>query len=488
MSEVIRTRIAPSPTGAPHIGTAYIALHNLALARANGGQFLLRIEDTDRVRSSKKHEDEILKALHWLGLEWDEGPDTGGEYGPYRQSERLEIYSDHARQLIEKGKAYRCFCTKERLDAVRTEQMKNKQNPGYDGHCRELDKNEAEERATGGEPHVVRLKVPRDGETTFFDEIRGETIRFENAGIDDQVLLKVDGFPTYHLANVVDDHLMKITHVMRGEEWISSAPKHILLYEAFGWQAPKLMHLPLLRNEDKSKISKRKNPTSLHWFMAKGYTRDAIVNFLALMGYSMEDGKEFFNREELFKDYDFRRISTTAPVFDFVKLDRINSKWLSTRDPDTFTGQMLDASKARLAYLRPLLPHLQVRTKQLGDIERWSAFLFERENRYEPDAFIIKNLEKAPAEKLLRTLAKAYKKNPPSTMDEFKQSIAESAEEQGVEAGPAMMLCRVAVTGEQESLPLYEVMEFLGGDQIQKKMRDAADFVKSNWPESKKKR
>ncbi|MBN2582283.1 MAG: glutamate--tRNA ligase, partial [Planctomycetes bacterium] len=265
----VRVRIAPSPTGDPHVGTAYIALFNLCFARRSGGKFVLRIEDTDQTRSTPESEQAIFDALHWLGLDYDEGPDAGGPLGPYRQSERLDIYRREVQKLLDSGHAYYCFCTAERLAEVRAGQQERKEKIGYDGHCRTISLAEAEKRAAAGEPHVVRLAVPPEGETTFHDQLRGP-ITFQNSTIDDQVLLKSDRFPTYHLANVVDDHLMEITHVCRAEEWITSTPKHVLLYDAFGWQFPEFVHMPLLRNQDRSKISKRKNPTSLNWYREQG--------------------------------------------------------------------------------------------------------------------------------------------------------------------------------------------------------------------------
>ena len=274
----VRTRIAPSPTGSPHIGTAYIALFNYAFARKNNGQFILRIEDTDQSRSTRESEREILDALNWIGIPWDEGPDKGGPCGPYRQSERAAIYLEHALRLVETGMAYPCFCTPERLDELRRSQAKAGQDKlGYDGLCASLDPAEAGRRMAAGEPHVIRLRVPAEGECAFKDRFR-EMVRIPWNTIDQQILLKSDGFPTYHLANVVDDHLMGITHVIRGEEWISSTPKHLLLYKAFGWTPPEFAHLPLLRNPDKSKLSKRKNPTSILYYRRAGYLPAACRN------------------------------------------------------------------------------------------------------------------------------------------------------------------------------------------------------------------
>ena len=282
----VRVRIAPSPTGDPHVGTAYVALFNFAFARRNGGRFLLRIEDTDRERSTLKSEQAILDSLRWIGLAWDEAPTSADPFAPYRQSERGEIYRKWTAELVAKKAAYPCFCTAERLDALRQEQRAKKMDFGYDGACRNLPEGAVREKLAAGAPHVIRLAVPREGETRVRDLIRGEVV-FQNAGVDDQVLLKSDGFPTYHLANVVDDHLMEITHVIRAEEWISSTPKHVLLYRAFGWEPPVFVHMPLLRNKDKSKISKRKNPTSLLWYREQGYLPEALLNFLGLMGWSI---------------------------------------------------------------------------------------------------------------------------------------------------------------------------------------------------------
>ena len=274
----VRVRVAPSPTGDPHVGTAYVTVFNYVFAKKHGGDFILRVEDTDQQRFISSSEQQIYESLRWLGLEWDEGPDIGGDYGPYRQSERKEIHQEHASMLVQKGKAYKCFCTSERLDQVRTEQKANGQRTGYDGFCRSLSQEQIQAREESGAPFVVRLKTPDEGVTSFHDGVRGN-IEIKNSQLDDQVLIKSDGFPTYHLANVVDDHLMKISHVIRAEEWISSTPKHVMLYEAFGWEMPVFAHVPILRNANKSKISKRKNPVSLSYYRRKGILPGALVNF-----------------------------------------------------------------------------------------------------------------------------------------------------------------------------------------------------------------
>ena len=315
MERKVRTRVAPSPTGDPHVGTAYIAMFNIAFAHVNNGEFILRIEDTDQNRYTEGSEQMIFDSLNWLGLNWAEGPDIGGPVGPYRQSERFGIYGDYARQLVEKGEAYYCFCTPERLDNLRERQKAMKKAPGYDGHCRSLTKEEIEAKLAAGEPYVIRLKMPYEGETVIHDRLRGDIV-FENSKIDDQVLLKADGFPTYHLANVVDDHLMGITHVIRAEEWISSTPKHIQLYKAFGWEQPEFIHMPLLRNSDRTKISKRKNPVSLNWYKDNGYLKEGLLNFLGLMAYSFKDGKEIFSLQEFKDTFNIDNVSLGGPVFD----------------------------------------------------------------------------------------------------------------------------------------------------------------------------
>ncbi|HVA34411.1 MAG TPA: glutamate--tRNA ligase, partial [Candidatus Baltobacteraceae bacterium] len=287
----VRTRIAPSPTGDPHVGTAYVALVNYCFARRHGGEFILRIEDTDQVRSTAESERAILEALHWCGLSWDEGPDVGGPHGPYRQSERSSIYREYVTKLIDGGHAFKCFCTPQRLDDMRVAQRAAGRPSRYDGLCTTYSAEEIARREAAGEPHVVRMRVPEHGVCVVEDLRRGR-VEFDYASVDMQVLMKSDGLPTYHLANVVDDHLMEITHVFRGEEWVSSAPKHLLLYSYFGWEPPKLMHLPLLRNPDKSKLSKRKNPTGILFYKHMGYLPEALLNFLGLLVNAARDGED----------------------------------------------------------------------------------------------------------------------------------------------------------------------------------------------------
>jgi len=328
----VRVRIAPSPTGDPHVGTAYIALFNYLFARHNNGSFIMRIEDTDRARSRPEYEKNIFDALHWLGITWDEGPDIGGEYGPYRQSERTDIYRKYCNQLLENDNAYKCFATAEELAEMREMSKKMGKRIGYDRRYRNLSKEEVAERENAGQPYVVRLKVPLSGECVYHDQIKG---RITNpwADVDDQILLKSDGFPTYHLANVVDDHLMEITHVIRGDEWMSSTPKHVLLYESFGWTPPEFLHMPLLLGKDGKKLSKRRNPTSIFYYRDSGYIPEALRNFLSLIGYSMPDDLEIYSLEEICKRFDVKRVGVSSAFFDLHKLDWVNQQYLQKKNP-----------------------------------------------------------------------------------------------------------------------------------------------------------
>lgn len=350
----VRTRIAPSPTGFPHVGTAYIALFNLCFAKAHGGEFILRIEDTDRARSTLQSEKLILDSLKWLGLNWSEGPDVGGPHAPYRQSERGDKYAEHADKLLKSGHAFRCFCDAQTLDTMREEQRAAGQTPRYDGRCMAIDPEVTKERAKT-EAHVVRMKVPSGAGDEFSgglehcvikDTLRG-TVEYPWSQIDMQVLVKTDGMPTYHLASVVDDHLMQITHVIRGEEWLPSTPKHVLLYQYFGWDAPTFAHMPLLRNPDKSKLSKRKNPTSISFYKDMGYLPEALLNFLGRMGYSLPSDAERFTLDEMIQSFDISRVSLGGPIFEIDKLDWLNAQWIKELTPAELTSRLIAWAQGR---------------------------------------------------------------------------------------------------------------------------------------------
>jgi len=469
---MVRVRIAPSPTGDPHVGTAYIALFNYVFAKKHGGQFILRIEDTDRARSRPEWEQMILSALKWTGLSWDEGPDVGGPHAPYRQSERGAIYAAHASQLVEKGAAYRCFCTAERLDALRKDQLARKEQVGYDGHCRSLPEAEVALRLREGTPFVIRLAVPKDGTTVVKDELRGE-VAFENVQIDDQVLLKSDGMPTYHLANVVDDHLMEITHVMRAEEWITSTPKHVLLYRAFGWTVPTFVHMPLLRNQDKSKISKRKNPVSINYYKDAGFLPEALLNYLGMMGWTMPDGREKFTVPEMIEHFDLARISLGGPVFDVKKLTWLNGLYLRDLGPDRLTALLREVvlSRERVAQLVPLI---QPRIEKLEDFAAATSYFFEGDLAYDATtlaSMVPKGKTGADAAKALEAILEVIDSLPVIEPKALEETLRQLAEKMSMKAKDLFMPLRVAVTGRSATPPLFESMAVLGKERCRRRLR-----------------
>jgi glutamyl-tRNA synthetase len=477
----VRTRIAPSPTGDPHVGTAYVALFNYAFARQRGGQFVLRIEDTDRERSSAAAETMIFGALRWLGLAWDEGPDVGGPHGPYRQSERTALYREHVEDLVARGAAYPCFCTRERLETLRAEQKAKKVNLGYDGRCRTLAREEAEKRRGAGEPHVVRLAMPREGETVVGDLLRGE-VRFESAQLDDQVLLKSDGYPTYHLANVVDDHLMGITHVLRAEEWLSSLPKHVRLYEAFGWAPPVFCHLPLLRNADRSKISKRRNPVSLNFYRRAGFLPEAMLNYLALMGWAMPDEREEFSLEEFVSELSLERISLGGPVFDVSKLTWLNGKYLR-RLPIPELLARLRGEPLSERHLLEILPLVQERIDTLEGFFEYAGFFFVGELAYDAEALAGLVPTGRTAAEAAKVLARLVEEEVDPLLDwrveTVEAGVRRFAERAGWTAKELFMTVRIAVTGRAASPPLFETLAALGKETSRRRLRHAARILKA---------
>jgi glutamyl-tRNA synthetase len=462
------------------VGTAYVALFNYALAHKHGGQLVLRIEDTDRERSHAASEQMIFDALSWLGLSWDEGPDVGGPCGPYRQSERAEIYHDHTERLIRMGAAYPCFCTRERLDALRAEQRQLKQNPGYDGCCRSLAPEDARQRRQAGEPHVIRLAMPVAGETRVRDLLRGE-ICFDNTELDDLVLLKSDGFPTYHLANVVDDHLMSITHVVRAEEWISSLPKHVQLYRAFGWDEPVFCHLPLLRNADKSKISKRKNPVSLNYYRRAGFLPEAMLNYLALMGWAMPDGREEFTIDELVDSFSLERISLGGPVFDLAKLTWLNGKYLRCLSHQ----ELLDRLRGDLLsddYLMKVLPLVQERIEKLEDFVDYAGFFFVGEVDYDDAArkkLVAKKKTPPETAKALRVLLEKHLDQLLSwDAEQIEAALRIFCDGYGWTPKEVFMPVRIATTGRAATPPLFETMAVLGKEICRQRLRKAIETLR----------
>jgi len=459
----VRVRIAPSPTGDPHVGTAYMALLNLIFARQRGGKFVLRIEDTDRTRFVASSEQMIFDALRWLGLDWDEGPDKGGPFAPYRQSERTQIYLDAVATLLASGHAYHCFCTAERLEQMRRQQSAAKQAPRYDRTCRGLEPAAVAARLQAGEPATIRLAVPPEGSTTFRDELRGD-ITFDHHNVDDQVLLKSDGFPTYHLANVVDDHLMQISDVIRAEEWISSTPKHVLLYHAFGWELPLFWHMPLLRNRDKSKISKRKNPVSLIYYRQAGYLPEALINFLGLLGGGMpaaEDAAgEKFSLEEMFLRFQFEQIRLGGPVFDLEKLRWLNGLYLRALTPQQFLGAVREGVFPD-AYLAQIAPLVQERIETLGQFLDLTDFFFLDQVAPPPEVFLPKKrtLEEtlAVAADLLTALEAAEWEH--AALEASLRALAAARQWSAKEV---FMLLRALITGKTASPPLLESLLVFG--------------------------
>jgi glutamyl-tRNA synthetase len=468
----VRTRIAPSPTGDPHVGTAYIALFNLCFARQHGGKFILRIEDTDQVRSTPKSEADILAALRWLQLEWDEGPDVGGPYAPYRQSERSAIYQQHAQLLLDKHHAFRCFCMTERLDEVRKQQVVNKEQPGYDGHCLALSAEQVQAKLAAGESHVIRMKVPREGKCVINDMLR-DPVEIEWSQVDMQVLMKSDGLPTYHLANVVDDHLMEITHVIRGEEWINSAPKHLLLYQYFDWQAPVLCHMPLLRNADKSKLSKRKNPTSIGYYQRMGYVPEAVTNYLGMMGWSMPDGSEKFSLKNMIANFDITRISLGGPVFDTVKLDWLNARYIREEMTDEEFIQRFQTWAFDPEKIRQIVPLIKQRVERFSDVVPLAGFFFAGMPIITAASFTHNKLTPEDCLKTLQFSAWRLEEVQDWNRDALEQAFVRLAFQLNIKIRELLFPLFVAIAGTAVSTSVIDSIAILGLDISRARLRHA---------------
>ena len=459
----IRTRIAPSPTGMDlHIGNAYTAFINYVWAKKNDGDFIIRIEDTDRTRLVDGSEGRILSSLSWLGIPHSEGPDIGGPFSPYRQSERLATYKKYAEELVANGHAYHCFCTPKRLEEMRTHQEEAKLPPMYDGLCKSIPLEEAKSRVAAGEKYVIRLNVPDEGETAFTDIIRGE-IRFQNALIDDQVLLKSDGYPTYHLGVVVDDHIMEITHIIRGEEWISSTPKHILLYTFFGWDLPEFAHVSVLRNPDKSKLSKRKNPVWSGDYRKAGFLPEAIKNYFGLMAWAHPDGKEVFSVEEMIRVFDLKDIQTTAPVFDREKLRWMNGEYLRSKTDEELKNLIYEF----VDFLKPgddelvkkIIPLIRDRMKLLSEFATLTGFFFAAPKEFE-----------RPVKKEFTSLLVDPLSSIEWTHEALESLVRSLAEKNNLKAKDLFMELRLAVTGKTVGPPLLESLVILGKEETIKRL------------------
>ncbi|MEK7211813.1 MAG: glutamate--tRNA ligase [Patescibacteria group bacterium] len=499
----VRVRFAPSPTGFLHIGGLRTALYNYLFAKHEGGDFILRIEDTDRTRFVEGGIENIIRTLNWAGLEYDEGPylkdgqiEQKGGYGPYIQSERLTIYKKYAAELVKKDRAYYCFCAPERLEEVRHEQMAKKQPTMYDGHCKRLPKQEIERLLSEGKPCVLRLNVPDEGETVFNDLIRGE-VRFKNKLIDDQVLLKSDGHPTYHLANVVDDHLMKITHVIRAEEWLSSTPKHVLLYEAFDWALPQFAHLPLLLNSDRSKLSKRQGDVAAEDYARKGYLREALVNFIALLGFNPSASQEIYGMDELIAKFDLTKVNKTGAVFNPEKLDWLNGEYIRQTEEDVFTGMCLPylesanlilrkgkkifaaAAKAEIKkeQLAAILNLSKDRLAKLEDIVYESKFFFEDKLDFPAETLLWKGAGTKKTKQIMEASAVFVKKlaKKDFTKEILEEKIIAYIKETKQKNGDVLWPMRVALSGRAKSPGPFEIAAILGKDAVLKRLEDAAE-------------
>lgn len=502
--EEVRVRFAPSPTGSLHIGGAKQVLYNVLFAHGQArrqgkkGTFVLRIEDTDRKRLVEGAAEELMDGLRWLGLEWDEGPDKGGPYGPYVQSERRHHYKEAAGKLVEAGHAYPCFCSPERLQKVREDQQRRKLPPGYDRHCRNLPPDEVQVRLDAGESHVIRFKMPLDGETRFLDLLRGEIV-YQNDKIDDLVILKADGYPTYHLAVVVDDHEMKITHVTRGPEWIPTAPLHVQLYSALGWERPVFAHMPLILSPTGGKLSKRHGGSSLKEFHDEGYLPEALVNYLALLGWSLDGETEIFSMDDLLKHFTIERVSASPSTFDRDKLDWLNQQWinhqitvddLATRVlPYLVAAGLVDDGPADETHLqfeqvKQISTLLKDRIKFLTEApELMSYFLNDELEEYDTALLVPKKMEPAQALTALEAVQTALPEIDVDDLEDTEAKLRGLADELGLKAGQLFMPVRVAATGRTQSPGLFETLQAVGQNRFAARLELAVSKLRNHISE-----
>lgn len=481
-----RVRFAPSPTGRFHIGGARTALYNYVIARQTGGTFILRIEDTDEKRFDPQAEDELKESLRWLGLEWDEGPDVGGPASPYHQSERLDLYHRRAQELLDSDNAYYCFCSQERLARVRRQQQKANEPPRYDGLCRRLEPAEAKERVEAGESHVIRFKTPREGETTGLDALRGE-ITVENSTIDDYVLVKSNGVPVYHLAAMVDDHEMEITHVLRGSEWLPTFPLHVLIFEAFGWEQPAWIHLSVFLNPSgKGKLSKRQSEGAQDAqavyvldMRDLGYLPEAVNNWMALMGWSYDDKTEDFPLDELIDKFSIDKLNPSPAAVNFGKLDHFNGKFIRRLSIEELTDRLLpffdrvgiDADRDLLLEITPII---QERIRTLDEAVDMAGFFFTEDVDPQPEDLVGKNMSAAESAEACRVAYDVVENLSDMEVEPLEEALRERADELGLSAGQFFGLLRMAVTGQRVSPPLIESMVIIGRDKVLKRIQQAA--------------
>lgn len=467
----VRVRYAPSPTGYIHIGNLRTALYNFLFARHTGGKFIVRIEDTDQARKVEGAVENLLTTLKWAGLDYDEGPEKGGDYGPYYQSERLDIYKTHVDILLQKKKAYHCFCTSERLTALREEQQKQKLNQTkYDKLCLHLSDEEIAANIANGMPHVVRLNVDPSSTIKFKDEIRGD-VEFSGEVVDDQVLIKSDNYPTYHLANVIDDHLMKVTHVIRGEEWLPSTPKHVLLYEAFGWEVPVFAHLPLLLNADRSKLSKRQGDVSVEDYRKKGFLSEALINFIAMLGWTAGDDKEFYYINELIESFSLDRVNNSGAVFDIEKLNWLNAEHLRRKsDEDLVRILRADLITSKFSdneysdeYLIKVIHAMKERVSFVQEFYEKGFYFFEEPNNYEESAVKKRWKEESPL--ILKKYAEKISMLDNPSKDDYETVLHETAADMNVGNGNVIHPLRLSVSGVSGGPGIFEILSIIGKDK-----------------------
>jgi len=482
MKQAVRVRFAPSPTGYPHVGNIRTALFNWLFARHYGGSFIVRIEDTDVARRVKGTVEAILDGLRWLGMDWDEGPEAGGKFSPYFQSQRLDIYRELAERLVSQGDAYYCYCSPQRLEAMRAEQVRRKQPPGYDRHCRDLSQEEQSQKEAEGVTPVVRFKTPLEGQTKFNDLIWGEVV-FENNTIDDFVLLKSDGYPTYHLANVVDDHLMEISHVLRAEEWLSSTPRHLLLYQALGFEPPQFAHLPMLLGADHAKLSKRHGAVSITDYREQGYLPEAMVNFLALLGWSLDDRTEILSRQELIDNFSLERISRTAAIFNRDKLNWMNGVYIRSLSLEEFIQRAIPflerdlphAVKRPLSanYISQIMPLIQERARTLAESPELAQFFFVDELNYDTSLLLGKDMSQALAIRALETTQQKLVELKVFDAESLEGVLRPLAVQLGLKTSQLFGSLRVAVTGRTAAPPLFQTMAVLGKERCLRRIEAA---------------
>lgn len=491
ISETVRVRFAPSPTGYLHIGGLRTALYNYLFARHHKGSFVLRIEDTDRNRFVEGAVENLISTLNWIGLNYNEGPEAKGDFGPYQQSQRLDIYKKYADELLENGKAYKCFCTPERLQQLREEQQKQKlPQAKYDKHCLSLSQDEIIKKSDSGIPFVIRLNVP-DNHKVIFDDVIRERVEFDTSNIDDQVLIKSDGYPTYHLANVVDDHLMKITHVIRGEEWLSSTPKHILLYEFFNWEKPVFAHLPLLLNPDRSKLSKRQGDVAVEDYQSKGYLKEALLNFVALLGWNAGDDKEFYYIDELIEKFSLERVNKAGAVFDLQKLNWLNAEHLRAKPdyeilellrqeiqktPKGMASQKFKSQNYTDEYLLQVIEAMKERVYFIHEFITNAPYFFEAPDKYEEE--IVKKRWTSESGGILNDLSAAYSLLDKPTKEDYESGLKKLSESKNIGVGKIIHPLRLAVSGMGNGPGVYDIVHIIGTEETINRIKTAIEKLK----------